>query len=170
VARTSPRWLVRAGIAVVLVVSTVMWVYAFLIADEKPTDQLRDGSFATAAGTVCTRAKDEIRTSNLIGVEAKTPQQRADVTDQVDTILRTMVERLRPLVPGDASDAKVVTLWLNDWGQYLSDRDAWVTKLRAGEDAPFLEHQREGGEPASKAMDAFAVANDLTDCKVPDNY
>lgn len=170
---TSPasRWLVRAGIAFVVVVSAVVWVYAFLIADPKNPDRLADPSFPRAAAPVCKAAKDEIRAAGLIGLEAKSPQARADITERADAILEKMVGNLKPLAPTTGADAPVITGWLSDWDGYFADRDGWITKLRAGEDAPFLERSRpDSGEALTKAMKAFAEVNGMQDCEPPDNY
>jgi hypothetical protein len=161
---------VRAGIAAVLVISAVVWGYAFLLADPTPTDKLRSGAFPKAAVPVCNAAKDAISNASLIGVKADTPQQRGDITEKADTILRTMVDDLKPLTPADGEDARMVSAWLADWDGFLGDRAAWVIKLKSGDGSAFLEHSHEGGEPASKTMDAFAAANDMKDCKGPDNY
>jgi hypothetical protein len=162
---------VRAGIAFVVVVSAAVWVYAFLIADPKNPDLLADPAFPRAAASVCKSAKDEIRAAGLIGLEARTPQSRADITERADAILATMVRNLQPLAPTTGEDAPVIAGWLSDWDGYLADRASWIAKLRAGEDAPFLERSRpDGGEALSKAMKAFADVNDMRDCEPPDNY
>jgi hypothetical protein len=161
---------VRAGIAVIVIVSGAVWIYAFLIADPKNPDKLDDPSFSRAAAPVCQSTKDQIRAAGLIGLEARSPQQRADITDQADAMLESMVGELRQLAPAAGADAPVIDGWLTDWDGYFADRDKWITKLRAGEDAPLLERSHEGGEPASKAMKAFADINDMPACEPPDNY
>jgi len=165
------RWLARGGIAGIVVVCIVLWIYVFLVADPKPTDQLRDAQFANAAGPICKSARDQIYAAGLYGVKASTPQDRGALIDQADTILKAMVQQLRAVpTPADATDARIVDGWLTDWDGYLADRDAWVVKLRAGSGDAFFERIHEGGEPASKTMDEFAVANNIYDCKTPDNY
>jgi hypothetical protein len=165
------RWLARAGVAGVVVVCIVLWVYVFLIADPKPTDQLRDKAFVAAAQPICKSARDQIYGAGLYGVKADTPQQRGALVDRADAILKAMVQQLRAVpAPNDATDARIVSGWLADWDGYLADRDAWVAKLAAGNGDAFFERTHEGGEPASKTMDEFAIANNLEDCKTPDNY
>lgn len=164
------RYLVRAGIAAVLVTSVVVWLYAFVLADPTPTDKLADPTFATNARPICKAAKDEILAAGLIGIAAASPQQRGEITARADTILQGMVERLKTIAPRTNGDARLVSGWLSDWDGYLADRAAWVAKLNAGQDVPFLERAHQGGTPASKTMDGFATVNDLKDCSSPDNY
>lgn len=164
------RLAVRAGIGAVVVISVLVWFYAFVLADPTPTDKLSDPAFAADARPICKAAKDQILAEGLVGIAATSPQQRGDITARADAILRTMVDRLGTLVPRGAGDARLVSGWLSDWNGYLADREAWVSKLKAGQDVPFLERAHEGGAPASKTMDGFATANDLKDCSTPDNY
>ena len=165
------RWLARSSVAGIIVVCVVLWIYVFLIADPKPTDQLRDGSFAAAASPICTAARNQIFAAGLYGVKASTPQERGALIDQADTILKTMVQQLKALPPmSDATDVRIVNGWLADWDGYLADRDAWVAKLRVGNGDAFFERTHVGGEPASKTMDEFTVANNIVACKTPDNY
>jgi hypothetical protein len=164
------RWLARASAAGIVVLCAGLWVYVFLIADPKPTDRLSNEAFAQAARPVCKAAKDQIYADGLFGAKADTPQQRGDISDRADTILRTMVQQLKAVAPTEGEDARIVAGWLSDWDTYLGDRDAWVAKLKSGDGSAFFEHSHEGGEPASKTMDAFTVANDIEDCKTPDNY
>jgi hypothetical protein len=164
------RWLARGSAVGIVVFCAGLWVYVFLIADPKPTDRLSSPAFARAAGPVCKTAKDQIYAAGLYGAKAETPQQRGDISDRADTILRSMVEQLKRVAPTEGEDARVVAGWLADWDTFLADRDAWVRQLESGDGSAFYEHSHEGGEPASKTMDAFTVANAIEDCKSPDNY
>lgn len=164
------RLAVRAGIAAVVVISAVVWVYSFVLADPTPTDKLADPSFAADARPICKAAKDEILAAGLIGISAATPQQRGDITARADEILRAMVDKLQTVSPKNSGDARLVSGWLSDWNGYLADRATWVADLKAGKDVPFLERAHQGGAPASKTMDGFTTANDLEACSTPDNY
>ncbi|MEY2570013.1 MAG: hypothetical protein QOE63_363, partial [Acidimicrobiaceae bacterium] len=108
---------------------------------------------------------------NLYFAKATTPQAQGQLVEQADTILKSMVTKLKSLsTPSDPEDARVVAGWLADWDVFLGDRDAWVAKLHAGEPAVFYVHSHEGGTPVSDAMDSFSIANGLNDCKTPNGF
>jgi hypothetical protein len=165
------RWLARASTVGIVVFCAGLWVYVFLIADAHPPDKLKDGSFAAAAAPVCKDAINAVYAGNLYFAKATTPQEQGQLVDQADTILKSMVTKLKSLsAPSDAEDARVVAGWLADWDVFLGDRDAWVAKLKAGEPAVFYVHGHEGGTPVSDAMDSFSIANNLIDCKTPNGF
>ncbi len=99
--------------------------------------------------------------------EAETPQDRAPVVDEANTILLEMVEDLRTIAPSEGSDARVTRLWLEDWDTYLGDRDAYVQALAAGEEAELLVTAREEGGQITETIDHFAEINNMEDCAVP---
>jgi hypothetical protein len=158
---------VRIAIAVVVGVLAVMWLYVLFIAKPATPDRLADRSFPTAAEPICAATLSSMSNAGLVNQRASSPQDRAGLADRADAQLADMVAQLRAKVPatGEAHDA--VSKWLDDWDQWLHDRAAWTAKLRTGEDAQFLEKQRESGEPNSQALNAFAVTNDMTSCSTP---
>ena len=105
---------------------------------------------------MCKAALDKVYAGDLYFAKAASPQDQGALVDQADAILATMVQQLKALpTPSDADDARVVQGWLADWDTYLSDRVAWVTKLKTGEAAVFYVHSHEGGTPVTDAMDEF---------------
>lgn len=160
------RW-TRLAVAVLIGALVVMWLYVLFVAKPDTGDRLADRQFPTAAEPVCAAALAQLRAAGVVNQQAATPQARADLVDRGDAVLGDMVARLRTLVPaaGEAHDA--AAKWLDDWDQWLQDRAAWSAKLHAGQDAPFDERQRENGEPNSKALNAFAIVNDMSSCQTP---
>ena len=158
---------VRIAVAVVVGVLAVMWLYVLFIAKPATPDRLTDRSFPTAAEPICASTLSAMSGAGLVNERASSPQNRAVLADRADTQLASMVAQLRTKVPptGEAHDA--VSKWLDDWDQWLRDRAAWTAKLRTGEDAQFLEKQRESGEPNSQALNAFAITNDMGSCATP---
>jgi hypothetical protein len=157
----------RIAIAVLLGVLAAMWLYVLFIAKPATPDRLADRSFPAAAAPICATTVTAISNAGLVNQRASSPQDRADLADRADAQLADMVAQLRTKVPasGEAHDA--VTKWLDDWDQWLRDRAAWTAKLRTGEDAQFLEKQRDSGEPNSEALNAFAITNDMRSCSTP---
>jgi hypothetical protein len=157
----------RIVILVAVAVLAVMWFYVLFIAKPATPDRLEDRSFPTAAEPICAATVTALHDAGLVDQRASSPQQRADFADRADAQLVTMVGQLRSIVPASGETHDAVTAWLDDWDQWLRDREAWTAQLRAGEDAQFFEKQREGGEPNSEALNAFAVTNDMKSCRTP---
>jgi hypothetical protein len=145
-----------------------MWIYALFVVNPTSTeDKLNDAAFPQSAQPVCTATLADLQRLDLVNKVAATPQERAALVDSTDTELLTMVQRLRALAPVSGDDAVAVSKWLDDWNQWLIDRAAWSEKLHRGEDAPFLEKERDTGAPYSKALDAFATTNGMRACTTP---
>jgi hypothetical protein len=156
----------RITIAVVIVGLVIFWIYVFVVADQID-DRIPDRTYTQKAQVICRSSIDELRQAGLIDVKAASPPGRADLAERQDGILAVQVQRLRAIEPTDDTSREAVTKWLADWDTWLRDRAAWVTKLRAGEDAPFLEAQDDKGTPSSAALNIFARVNQMPDCATP---
>jgi hypothetical protein len=167
---TTRSRLVWAGVVAFAVLTVLFWIYLFWFADTTPPDQLTSDAFPKAAEQVCAATRQQVRTEGLVDVKAETPQERGELTARADADLRAMVDRLRAISVPDAGDAVLVERWLADWHGLIADREAWVVTLRAGDGNPLIERSHEGGEPASKTLDAFANVNAMQSCKAPDGY
>ena len=139
------------------------------IAPAAPEDKLKDPTFARAAQPLCTSAINDLDAKNLRdpNMKAKTPGERADLVEQQDARLASMVQQLRGLSVSNADDAHAVSDWLADWDQWLRDRATWVTQLRAGQNVPFNEKADVNGDPNSKPLVAFAITNEMGACATP---
>jgi len=157
----------RAALAVLIGGLAVMWIYVLFLAKPETGDRLADRSFSTAAEPVCKATVDQLREAGVVNQPAASPQERAALVDRGDALLAQMVDQLRALVPASGEVHDAVAKWLADWDQWLRDRAAWSQKLHAGEDTPFNERQRDNGEPNSKALNAFAIINDMPSCQTP---
>jgi hypothetical protein len=159
---------VRRQIVVgVVVVMAIFWVYVLFVAPSAPEDKLNDPAFARAAQPLCTNALDDLRAANVLNQTASSPVQRADLVERADARLTLMVQQLRGITPAADDDRHAVSAWLDDWDQWLRDRATWVGKLRAGQDVSFDEKARDNGEPNSKALNAFAITNEMGACATP---
>ena len=164
----SSRNVGRTVVVSLVLALALMWIYVLFVANPESTeDKLHDTAFPTAAQPVCQAAVSQLQRLGVVNQPAATPQERAALVDKGDAALRDMVQKLRTLPPPTGDDATAVSKWLDDWDQWLQDRQAWSAKLHNGEDAPFLEKQRTTGEPLSKARDAFATTNNMQACTTP---
>jgi hypothetical protein len=165
---TGFRWTKgRVAVAVWLVIMLGFWIYAFFLAPKGSPDILDDPAYAATAETRCAAARAFIAT--LPGARtAASATERAGVIDQADTELRTMLRDLRANVAGSTHDTKLLGLWLNDWDQFVTDRDEFAAELRVDPNASFGVTAR-GGSQISTAIDAFANRNKMTSCAIPDD-
>jgi hypothetical protein len=159
-----------AGAALFALLTVGFWIYVFWFADTTPPDKLASSTFSTAAEPVCAATRQQVRAEGLVDVKAETPQERGELTARADLELHAMIGRLRAIEVPDAGDAVLVQRWLSDWDGLIADREAWVVTLRAGDGNPLIERSHEGGAPASKTLDSFAVLNSMDSCKSPDGY
>jgi hypothetical protein len=150
-----------------VVALAIFWLYVLFIAPSAPEDKLNDAAFAHAAQPLCTSALADLSAANVLNQPASSPAERADLVERADTRLATLVQQLRGVTPATGDDRQAVSAWLDDWDQWLRDRAAWVVKLRAGQDVSFDEKARANGEPNSKALNAFAVTNEMAACATP---
>ena len=144
-----------------------MWIYFIFIAQPANTDKLNQDTFPTAAEPICKATLDKLSQIGVVNQKADTPQQRGDLAQRADTELRVMVDQLKTIAIPNTDDKHAVTLWLADWDQWLADRAEWTAKLQQGQDAQFLEKQRDDGAPNSKALNDFAEENLMRSCATP---
>jgi len=160
-------------LAVAIAGIVAMWVYIFGFASKDSPDRVHDRAWTGHAQVICARAQDQIavlpRARTFLKVQplAEALKRRADVGDQVTTLLRSMVGELRDQRPPDASSAPTITAWLHDYDTYLADRDHHMAQFRQGIDTQFAETKGVGGEPGSLRMDQFARVNAMAACQVP---
>ena len=153
---------------VVLVVNIAFWAailgWTVVAGDDAydPPDLLDDRAFPAAAEPICAVTATEIEALGL-PTEVATPLERADMVDEENRLLRSMVERLATLDRPVGEQGDWVARWLDDWRLHISDRQAWADDLRAGDDHLFVESAR-AGEQVSNVVDNFAEVNDMPSC------
>ena len=158
---------VRYLLVAVVAAMVVMWVYVFFADPQPSPDRLEDRSFPAAAQQRCASTRRAIERLPR-AADAPSPQARADVVDQANELLHTMVKDLRAGAPSGGDDGRIVRAWLADWDTYIGDRAAWAADTRAGEDVRFFETSK-GGGPISELIDQFATINDMPSCATTDD-
>jgi ferric-dicitrate binding protein FerR (iron transport regulator) len=153
-------------LAVALVLIAVMWVYALGFAPQGNPNRLHDTAWTANAESVCAAAQQQIAALPPAKT-AKSPQQRADVVDQADTILSDMIATLKAAaLSGTVKEQHYVEMWLADYETYLGDRRDWAAILHQGESKPFAITKADGG-PIIDRMDGFSETNGMLSCKAP---
>ncbi|MFZ4519728.1 MAG: hypothetical protein ACOYOP_15170 [Microthrixaceae bacterium] len=144
-----------------------MWLFAFFIYDPGlKVDELADRTFPKAAEPICAAAEarlDRLPPANT----AKDAVERADVVDQADEILRSMLDQLRTVAPtGSDRVSRGINMWIDDWETYLQDRVDYAAQLRQDPDTRFTETVK-ANRQISRAIDGFAEVNRMESCTTP---
>ena len=145
------------------------WVYLIFFYDPGlMIDELADATFPTQAETICAASVAEIEKLPLANL-ASTPEERAGNVETSNTILRQMVQDLRPIAPTQPSEvAKGVTEWLNDWDTYIGNREDYAENLRTDPEARFLESTKGSSTKGiTRAINGFAKVNRMESCTTP---
>jgi hypothetical protein len=166
--RPSGRRRAALGAAAVFTAVTFgLYIYAFFFYDPGLLiDELADRTFPNAAEKVCATAQAQLEGLPL-STSARTAADRAAVVDRANTILRDMVDQLRPLVPqGQGKVTTGVEEWVSDWSAYVEDRVAYADGLREDPETRFVE-RRKANRQISLAIDSFAQVNRMDSCTTP---
>jgi hypothetical protein len=164
---------VTVVLAVVVIGLAAMWVYALAFNHETSPNRMRDQAWARSAQAVCgpfatqVGALPKAPTFASITPRSEALRRRAEVGAHVTRLLSSMVAALRALPPPtDAASARGAARWLADYDTYLGDRRRQLVAWQAARDPSFAE-TAVNGAPISLGMDAFADANAMTACTVP---
>jgi hypothetical protein len=153
---------------VVLAVNILFWggIYGWTLTrsadDIKPPDRLDSTAFPAAAEPICDATLEDIEALGL-PTSVDSPQERADLVDEENRLLRTMVDDLASLDRPSGQEGEWVGQWLDDWRTHIDDRQDWADDLRVGDDHAFRETDRYGGQ-ISKVIDNFAEVNEMDSC------
>jgi hypothetical protein len=166
------RWSVGSVAAILVVVAiAAFWVYAFSPwAPDDKADGLQDRSFVETANARCRTTMDQLNALPPAR-DAENPTARAEVVDESNVLLTSMVADLRT-AGADAvgRDRTLLDLWFADWDAYIVARARYADNLRASGDkgAVFTVPARNGGQ-ITQTMEGFIKANEIYDCAVPED-
>ncbi|MFM7508643.1 MAG: hypothetical protein ACKO5A_03735 [Actinomycetota bacterium] len=144
-----------------------LWIYAFLIYDPGlMVDELADRTFPIAAEEICAETSDRLDALPP-AFRSPTAADRADVVEAANGELRTMVGRLRGIVPPDQGQITTgIGEWLDDWDRYIDDRQQYADGLRLDSESRFTESVK-ANRQISRAIDSFAQVNRMKSCTTP---
>ncbi len=159
-----------ARIAVIAICAFIlgMWIIVYVWSAVQPTpDKLSSPAFPQQAERICKATADELA---ALPKAQQSPNNvaRADVVDQTNRDLRTMLARLAAIAPS-GKDGRMVSEWLNDFRVYLGNREDYARRLRTDPGARFYEDQKLAGEQISIPIGNLATANHMDDCIAPED-
>ncbi len=153
---------------VVAVGIAALWAYALWGPTEKdPPGLVQDKAWAANAQGICTDAAAELNALPA-AYETDTNTARAEVIEEANGSLATMVARLRQTAPAADSgeDGRMIQEWLGDWQTYLGDREAYVVALDENPKARFLVAEKDKRQ-ITEPIDFFAKYNEMENCMTP---
>lgn len=160
----------RATIVILVLLTSAMWIYAFVFSSREAVNKIEDSSWQKRAQQICERANDEravladYRLIEDAGEDALT--MRAEIVDQANQILTDMIDSIEATPPLDEKGLALVPQWIEDYRTYIEDRYAYTAQLRNGVNDPFSETMIEG-LPLSEKISTFAADNEMPACKAP---
>lgn len=166
---TPPRrfilWITLAAVTAL----AVGWVYVlFIYRPQYLIDELPDRAFPVAAEQICAGAA--ARYEQLPKAQSATSaDERAEVVAQSNLIFNDMVDELRlQLDTVPLADRPGVTDWVNDWAEYVQNRETYVEALRVDDEARFLETPKgRKTKGVTQAINSFAQVNSMLSCVTP---
>ena len=164
------RSIVRFGLIALVVSLIIFWLWAFFLAPSGNPDRLEDRAWADNAENLCAEFREELSHLPLAST-AESPESRANMIEEVNVLLDSLVSSLQSLDGGTESDRFLIESWLSDWQIYLQDRDTYVEKLRMeGDVAPLLTSLPSGSGSHLDRQNGFARVNDLDSCLDPGDF
>ncbi|NLV57109.1 MAG: hypothetical protein GXY13_16035 [Acidimicrobiales bacterium] len=167
--RPRSRALVILGVSV-FVVMIGFWGWAFgesiarrnQPATERNADYLDDRDWVEAAEATCAATMEGIDGRTVLAAR-QTATERADTIDLSTDELEVMLASLADPGPDSADDLEVVSEWLADWDQLVSDRRTYADALRDDADARFYTIEK-FNDPLDRVVATFADVNEMPSC------
>lgn len=162
-------WTVGRVLAVTVAVATVLfWAWIFTGGPKKANpDRLDDRSYVSFAQERCVQLTGDLaQLPNAVAAE--TAAERADVIDEANVLVTSMVDDLEDRAPTDGDDGKSVSGWIADWRTYVGDRETYADGLREDPDTLFqITENVELRDGVDKTIEIFADVNDMPECATP---
>lgn len=162
-------WTVGRVLAVMVVVSVILfWGWIFTGGPKKDNpDRLDDRAYVSFAQERCVQL-----TGDLAGLPnaftAETATDRADVIDEANVLVSSMVDDLEARAPTEGDDGKSLRGWIADWRTYVGDRETYADRLREDPEALFqITENTKLRDGVDKTIEIFADVNDMPECATP---
>lgn len=154
-------------LAVIVIASFGIWVYAYSgKADRPPPDLLDDPAFAAAAEPICAAALERIQALEP-AYQASDNVDRARTVIESNAIVGTMLADLRELPTGGERDGQIVDAWLTDWETFLGNRIDYANRLMDDPTARFYQSDVVPNEMLDARITRLADTNRMYSCANP---
>jgi len=147
--------ILRTVLTITISLIVVMWVYGLFFASKQAVNKFDDRNWATKAQARCLIA--EVDHKALADYR---------VVDDLGATIEDFVKEFRVDLPSDPKGKAIVSLWLDDYEIYISDRRSFTDDLRSGVNKRFAETPLQG-LPISEKIATFAADNEMSYCKPP---
>lgn len=162
--------LARIGIVTAILLTSAMWLYAFVFASREAVNKIADSSWQQRAESLCATALlKRLELADFRLIEDSGPdalQRRAEIVDKATDTLEEMIRSIASTPPTDAKGLALVPQWIADYMTYVQDRRDYADLLRSGVNEPFSETMVDG-LPLSEKISTFAADNRAPSCKAP---
>ncbi len=183
--KASPvKMLLRILVAIVVVGSFAVWVYAFSgTAGQPPPDELdstrglieaneSDQPFVELDGLPAYGKRAEVICESTVAdlgdaSRVESAVERAAQLRRSNRLLEQMVTQLRDLPVATERDDTLRTSWLDDWEVLISDRDRYADALEVDPTAFFTVSQVADNEGLERRLTRFARTNLMLPCGAP---
>lgn len=151
-------------LTIVVIGFAAFWTWALFFASKEAINKIGDRAWAERAETICAPVKREIR---LLDLETSSDlAERADLVVVSTDLLSEMLDEVVAVTPTDEKGQAIVPDWEADYRTLLQNRYDYADRLRAGEDRPFVEAER-NGVPITEPIETFAGDNEMPSCSPP---
>ena len=137
-AKSGFRWTASSiGLLVAVILIALMWGYILSPWSKHgdPPTTLEDTSYTAAAEQICATSQAKINALPK-AITAKSPEDRAQVLTQANTLVADLVTQLHALQPKVDADRRFTDQWMADWDSYLASRQAYARLLGIGQGRP----------------------------------
>jgi len=158
----------RSAVLIGIGFCLLMWIYAFVLADDKPLAQVDDSSWSTRAETICEGRGDllDVNAEASILESKGSPQEVGVAVRKATDIIEDTLDEVLAVRPTSSRDVRLVNEWESLYRTYIQDRRDVETRLLAGE-AVELNETTLNGSPVSLTIGDFTKHNRMVSCSVP---
>lgn len=158
----------RTAVIATILLIVLMWLYAFLIAEDRPVAQLDDSAWSKRAEQIC-EVRDGLLDANAeqaIAVSDGSPEQLGQAVSRATDIIEDTLNEVVAVRPTSDRDIRLVGEWERLYRVYIADRRAVESRLLSGE-AVELNETTINGSPISLTIGDFTKHNRMVSCSAP---
>lgn len=163
---SSRLWRGLAVLVALAILSFWIWIFAGGPGKANP-DRLDDRAYVEQTEKRCQQLLTDLKTLPPAEKSA-TAAERANVLDQANSLVGTMVDDIEADAPTTGDDGASSKKWFTDWRAYISDREDYADRLRSDSAARLLVTENTDlKDSVDRTIEVFADLNDMPDCATP---